>query len=258
MLTKIVAAKREEVACQKQELPLAKLQEQVYPGKFAISQALQGRNWSLIAECKLASPVKGPLSSRTVPELAVLYEQSGAAVLSILTDRHFQGSLTHIAEAKAVSKLPVLRKDFIIDEYQLYQARAAGADGTLLIAAILSDEELSHLLQVAKTLGLDCLVEVHSKEELERVQKTEARLIGINNRDLRTFQTSIERTFELLPYCDSGRLLISESGIVSGDDARRLQAAGVRGALVGEGLVKAAHISLAVRQLSLSTNGENR
>ena len=251
VLEKIVDQKRREVAAIKQAAPVRALLDAVKPGMFAFSKALRKSGWSLIAECKLASPVKGRLSHRTVGELAGLYAANGAAALSVLTDSHFDGRLAHIEEAKAAGALPVLRKDFIIDEYQIYEAAAAGADAVLLIAAILTDRELSGYLAAAGELGLDCLVEVHSREELARVQQTPAGIIGINNRDLKTFATSIEKTFELLPYCEAGRLIISESGIRTGDDAARLKAGGVTGILVGEGLVTTPDIPSRVRELSL-------
>lgn len=251
MLNRIIAKKQEEVRQNKLQLPPAELLKQVLPGTMAFSQGLAARSWSLIAECKLASPVKGKLSERTVGDLARIYDAEGATALSVLTDNHFSGSCRHIAEAKQVSGLPVLRKDFIIDEYQLYQARVIGADAVLLIAAILTDKQLQQYLATARQIGLDCLVEVHSREELARVQQTPAAIIGINNRDLTTFTTSVETTFALLPYCAADRLLISESGIHSQQTAMDLQQAGIRGVLVGEGLVTAPDIAAKVRELSL-------
>lgn len=252
MLREIIHRKVAEVERDKQEQGLAILQKKLQPGTFAFREALTRNAWGLIAECKLASPVKGPLCDRGIGELAQLYENGGAAALSVLTDKHFCGRLAHVAEAKAVSALPVLRKDFIIDEYQLYQARVAGADAVLLIAAVLNDEQLGRYLTVAEELGLDCLVEVHSREELARVQRTPARIIGINNRDLTTFTTNLSTTFALVPFCDFSRLIISESGIQTGSDVKKLQAAGIRGALVGEGLVTAGSILGKVRELSLN------
>ncbi len=175
----------------------------------------------------------------------------------MLTDSHFCGTGQHIGEAKQVSSLPVLRKDFIVDEYQLYQARVLGADAVLLIAAILTDDQLHRYLATARQIGLDCLVEVHSREELERVQQTPAVIIGINNRNLTTFTTNVENTFDLLPYCAADRLFISESGIHSRKTAVDLQNAGIRGVLVGEGLVTAQDIAEKVRELSLQGGSKN-
>lgn len=251
MLKKIVNKKLDEIERDKLAIPQVLLARTVIPGNFSFFQALNEKKWSLIAECKQASPVKGRLSNLGVGELAKIYAANGAAALSILTDNHFDGTLKHIAAAKEACTLPILRKDFIIDEYQLYQARCVGADAVLLIAGILTDNQLCEYIALAGELGMDCLVEVHSREELERVQQTPARIIGINNRDLKTFSTSVDKTFELLPYCDNSCLLISESGIRSQVDAVKLKEAGVNGVLVGEGLVTANNIPRKVRELSL-------
>ncbi|MDT8902881.1 indole-3-glycerol phosphate synthase TrpC [Anaeroselena agilis] len=253
MLARIVAGIRQEVAARKQTRPLAELQRDTTPRPPAFAKALRAADWALIAECKLASPAKGTLTARhTVPELARIYTAGGAAALSVHTSAPFRGRLEDIAAVRAVSPLPILRKDFIIDEYQLHEARWAGADAVLLIAAILTDAELARFLAVAGELGLDTLVEVHSREELDRVQRTPAPIIGINNRDLTTFTTDIAATFALLPHTDGRRLLVSESGITGGHDARRLKQAGVRGALVGEGLVTAPDILARTRELALA------
>lgn len=225
---------------------------EVKSGEFRFRKALQENPWSLIAECKLASPAKGRLCDRyTVAELAQIYTQAGATALSVLTDAHFCGHLAHIGEVKQVSRLPVLRKDFVLDAYQIYEARSAGADAVLLIAAILSDEQLQTYLALTESLGMDALVEVHTLAELERVQRTSALIVGINNRDLTRFVTDINTTLQLMPYCDQGRLIISESGIFTGEDTRRLRNAGVRGVLVGEGLVKASDIAAKAGELAM-------
>ena len=250
MLNQIVAAIREQVATLKQTQPLDPAA--IQPSTFALRRALDAADWTLIAECKLASPAKGQLcDSRSVPELARLFSENGATALSVHTSAPFQGKLADIAAVRTVSPLPILRKDFIIDEYQVYEARAAGADAILLIAAILNDAELNKFLATASRLGMDCLVEVHSLPELERVKNTSASLIGINNRDLTTFTTDIANTFSLLPHCESRWRLISESGICNRSDASQLKQAGVHGILVGESLVKAADIAAHCRDLAL-------
>lgn len=250
MLNQIVAAIRDQVANLKQTQPLDTLE--IQPASFALSRALEAADWTLIAECKLASPAKGQLcDSRSVPELARLFTDNGATALSVHTSAQFQGKLADIAAVRAVSPLPILRKDFIIDEYQIYEARAAGADAILLIAAILTDAELNQFLTTASRVGMDCLVEVHSLPELERVKYTNSKLVGINNRDLTTFTTDIANTFSLLPHCEPRWRLISESGIRSRSDARQLKQAGVHGILVGESLVKAADIAAHCRDLAL-------
>ncbi len=250
MLNQIVAAIREQVAILKQSRPLDLAA--IEPANFALSRAMATVDWTLIAECKLASPAKGTLcNSRSVPELAKIFTDNGASALSVHTSAPFKGKLSDIAAVRAVSPLPILRKDFIIDEYQIYEARAAGADAILLIAAILTDFELNQFLSTASRFGMECLVEVHSLSELERVKNTSARLVGINNRDLTTFATNIANTFSLLPHCEPHWRLISESGIGSRSDASRLKQAGLHGILVGESLVKSADIAVHCRNLAL-------
>lgn len=250
MLNQIVVAIREQVATLKQTRALAPAS--IAPANFALSRAMQIADWTLIAECKLASPAKGQLcESLSVPELAKIFTDNGASALSVHTSAPFKGKLSDIAAVRDVSPLPILRKDFIIDEYQLYESRAAGADAILLIAAILTDAELNQFLATANRLGMDCLVEVHSLAELERVKSTSASLVGINNRNLNTFTTDIANTFSLLPHCDSRWRLISESGIRNRSDASQLKQAGVHGILVGESLVKAADMAAHCRDLAL-------
>ena len=250
MLNQIVVAIREQVATLKQTRALAPAS--IAPANFALSRAMQIADWTLIAECKLASPAKGQLcESLSVPELAKIFTDNGASALSVHTSAPFKGKLSDIAAVRDVSPLPILRKDFIIDEYQLYESRAAGADAILLIAAILTDAELNQFLATANRLGMDCLVEVHSLAELERVKSTSASLVGINNRNLNTFTTDIANTFSLLPHCDSRWRLISESGIGSRSDAMQLKQTGIDGILVGESLVKAVDIATHCRDLAL-------
>lgn len=253
MLDKIVMQTRLAVAAAKMDEPLAKIENQVAAGSFAFSRAIKEAAWALIAECKLVSPAKGTLCNKyTVLELAQIYAGNGATALSVHTNTAFDGHINDIVKVKATVRLPVLCKEFIIDEYQLYAARAAGADAVLLIAAIVSDAELVRFLQIAGDLGMDCLVEVHTLPELIRVQQTKAKLIGINNRDLQTFTTNIAQTFTLLKHCEPDRVVISESGIKNGEDARKLKTAGVKGILVGEGLVIANDVAAMTRELALS------
>jgi indole-3-glycerol phosphate synthase len=250
MLAKILEHKHSEVAIAKAERPIGQLMELAEPGTFAFHTALTNTDWALIAECKLASPVKGALCiDHTVTDLARIYTENGAAALSVLTDVHFKGSLEHLAAVRKVSSLPLLRKDFIVDAYQIYEARCTGADAILLIAGALAAAQLQEYLDIAHSLKMNCLVEVHTREELEQVLETSAQIIGINNRDLKTFATSLETTFALLPYCGD-RIVISESGVSTGENALRLKQAGARGVLVGEGLVKAPDIAAKTRELS--------
>ena len=252
MLNSIVNQTRQAVALAKQNKPLTLIEQDIVAGNYAFSAAIKKREWTLIAECKLASPVKGTLcSAHTVPELAGVFAAHGAAALSVHTNAAFRGSINDIARVKQMVDLPVLCKEFILDEYQLYAARAAGADAVLLIAAILAADELVRFIEIVAGLGMDALVEVHTLPELQQVQQTAAKLIGINNRNLETFTTSIEQTFALLPYYEPERLLISESGIRTGQDALRLKQAGVNGILVGEGLVTTGDIAAKTRELAL-------
>lgn len=252
MLNRIVAQTKVAVESMKQASPMEAIRTRLTPGTFEFSSAIAGSEWALIAECKLASPAKGTLcSGYTVPALAAIFAGSGATALSVHSNAAFRGKLADIAQVKAITGLPVLCKEFIIDEYQIYAARAAGADAILLIAAILSDALLERFLHLAGELGMDCLVEVHTLPELIRVKQNNVKLLGINNRDLQTFETSIEQTFNLLPHCAPDCLVISESGIKSGEAALNLKNAGVKGILVGEGLVTVRDIAAKTCELAL-------
>ncbi|MCE5284978.1 MAG: indole-3-glycerol phosphate synthase TrpC [Pelosinus sp.] len=251
MLDAILKEKYQEIKQKKQEKPLVGFQNSIKQGTHRFKQALMNRDWALIAECKQASPSKGVFThGKSVGELARIYAKSGADVLSVLTDKHFNGSLTDIAAAKTVCDLPILRKDFVVDSYQIYEARAAEADGVLLIAAVLSDEKIVECLKLVKSLGMDALVEVHTLAELQRVLKTPAEIIGINNRDLKTFKTDIRTTQKLLAH-SAGKFVISESGVFTAEDALLVKSWGAKGILVGEGLVTAPDIAARTRELAL-------
>lgn len=252
MLKSILGLKAIEVEKAKSDKPLSQIERELTRGNNRFSSAVSRVDWALIAECKTASPSKGILCSRYEPaDLASIYTSSGAAALSVLTDSQFAGRLDDITMVKQTSNLPILRKDFIIDLYQIYQARLYQADAVLLIAAILSELQLAEYVKTARELGMDCIVEVHSLQELRRVQNTDVPIIGINNRDLTTFTVKPETTLKLLPFCDNQRSIISESGIRDRADARRLKEVGVRGILVGEGLVCADDIGAKTKELSL-------
>jgi len=255
ILQKIIESKRLVVDTAKKQYPLKKLIKDIVPGDFAFSKALQQKDWALIAECKLTSPAKGRLcTEHSVLELAEIYTINGATALSVHTDHHFSGQLEDIMAVRGVTDLPILRKDFMIDEYQIYESKRAGADAILLIAHLLSQDQLKDYLGIAHELGMDCLVEVHTLEELVRVQQTSASLVGINNRNLQTFRTDVGNTFDLFPYCDEHRMVISESGISTGAEAQKLKMAGVRGILVGEGLVTVMNIGAKTRELALASD----
>ena len=210
-----------------------------------------GEKPAVIAEIKKASPSAGQIRSHIeVSEIATSYERAGAAAISVLTEEDFfEGRLEYLKEARGAVSLPMLCKDFIIDPIQVLTARSAGADGLLLIAALLSQSTLKELLAMARQLAMTCLVEVHDQEELSRVLETEARLIGINNRNLRTFQVSLETTFRLRPSIPSNRLVVSESGIQTRSDLHSLAAVGVDAVLVGTSLMRAEDPGAKLREL---------
>ncbi len=254
VLEKILAVKRREVEAAKARVPLPELQAQAAdapPVRPFVEPLLHADRVGLIAEVKRASPSAGVIRRDFDPvQIALAYQQGGADCLSVLTDREFfQGDLEYLRAIRRRSRLPVLRKDFLIDPYQLYEARAAGADAVLLIAECLSPEELPRLHQLALELGMTPLVEIYEPENLQRVIELGVRLIGINNRNLHTFQTDLKHTLELLPQVPADRVVVSESGIRTAEDLRRLFAAGVRAVLVGEHLMRQADLPQAVRQL---------
>ena len=251
ILAEIVKEKRTIVAAAKKSVPLDELKANLTCGTFRMAEHFRWRGWGLIAECKLQSPAKGRLTrSHSVTELADIYAAAGAAVISVHTDPHFLGSNEDFAAVRARVDTPLLRKDFIIDPYQVYEARALGADAVLLIVRILTPEELRQLLYLTWSLGMDALVEVHDRKDIEIAQGTPAEFIGINNRNLVTFETSVETTLDLLSYADKNRTIISESGIFTRADAARVYEAGCKGVLVGEGLVRAADVGAFARELA--------
>ena len=238
MLFEIVEKKKLIVEKAKQELPLHELKKQVKCGKFGMSQKFRNNKWNLIAECKLAK----------------IYAANGASMLSVHTDPHFLGKNEDIPMVKSIVDIPVMRKEFIIDEYQIYESRMLGADAVLLIARILTKEQLKQFLYLTWSLGMDALIEVHDEEDMEKALATPAEYIGINNRNLKYFNTTIENTIELLPSADKNRTLISESGIFTMEDVEKLRNAGVDGILVGEGLSTASDVALRTQEFSYSKN----
>ena len=247
ILDKIVAVKREEVAASLKQKPLAVVRadaesrvltrdfEGAMRAKIAAGQA------AVIAEIKKASPSKGVLRAEFIPaDIAQSYAEFGAACLSVLTDKQFfQGSVDYLKQARASCDLPVLRKDFMIDAYQVYEARAMGADAILLIAACLDDAQMADMESVARGLDMAVLVEVHDRAELDRALKLKTRLVGINNRNLKTFEVSLQTTLDMLPAVPADRLLVTESGILSPADVQRMRQAKVNAFLVGEAFMRA-------------------
>jgi len=257
ILQRIVVAKRDEVAAAKERRSPAALRsaalEQPVPRGFeaALRRAIAAGRAAVIAEIKKASPSKGVLRERFAPaEIAASYAEHGAACLSVLTDEaFFQGAPAYLAHARAACALPALRKDFIVDEYQVIESRALGADCILLIAACLDDAQLAAFEAHALALGMDVLVEVHDQAELERALRLKTPLIGVNNRNLRTFEVSLDTTLSLQPRLPGERLLVTESGIGRRADVQRLRAAGVHAFLVGEALMRAPDPGRALAEL---------
>jgi len=253
MLDKIITKKREEVEQRKKALPLARLEEHAIQRELPMdfASALRGNDIRLIAEIKRASPSRGILRSQINPaELARIYSRGGAVAISVLTEtNYFQGSIDDIEAARKAVKLPLLRKDFIFDHYQVYESRAYGADAMLLIVAILSQMQLEELLSLSHSLGLKCLVEIHNESELERALMSKAEIIGINNRDLATFTVDIHTTQRLRPLIPEGKIVVAESGIKSRDDVKKLKEWRVNAILVGEALVTADDILTKMKEL---------
>jgi indole-3-glycerol phosphate synthase len=256
ILDRIVSYKRQEIAAARARIPDKELEGSILmgiapPARDFRSALEHADGCAIIAEVKRASPSAGLLRADfNHIDIARTYEENGAACISVLTDEpSFQGRLHYIDEIRGAVSPPLLRKDFILDRYQLLQARLAGADAVLLIAEILEDDALHSLLREANTLGLQALVELYDPAHLRRVLDSGARLIGINNRDLRTFQTRLEHTLDLIADLPQDVCLVSESGIRTRADVERLQAAGVRALLVGETLMRAPDIGAKLREL---------
>ena len=261
ILTRILARKREEVAERAARVPLPELaaccRDLPDPRGFveALEAKIAARQAAVIAEIKKASPSKGVIRPDFRPaEIAASYERGGAACLSVLTDiDFFQGADAYLQQARAACSLPVLRKDFTVDAYQVFEARVLGADAILLIVAALDDTALVDLTLLAAELDLDVLVEVHDGAELERALALPARLIGVNNRDLRSFAVSLDTTLELKSRIPSDRLLVTESGILAPPDVARMRTNGVNAFLVGEAFMRADEPGIELARLFATT-----
>lgn len=257
ILDEIISAKKSELGRLKADFPVKGL---IAGLKMRIKQLPQARDFlkevkgdgiKIIAEVKKASPSKGVIRKEFNPvEIARIYEANGASAISVLTEeKYFQGHMDYIKDIRDVVSLPILRKDFIFDEYQIYESRAAGADAILLIAGILKKEEIDEFLKLSHSLGMRCLVEAHNEDELEKVLSTNARLIGINNRDLKTFKTDIKTTLNLIAKIPKDRVVVSESGINSYNDVDMLKRKGIHIFLVGEPLMRENDIGKKLREL---------
>jgi len=253
ILERILEVKRAEIAAAKLRAPLPELERRAKaagaPRDFAA--ALRARNPAVIAEIKKASPSRGVLREQFDPAaIARSYEAAGAACLSVLTDeRFFQGAAAHLMAAKGACSLAVLRKDFVVESYQVWESRAMGADCILLIAACLSKDQMRELERLAHELAMAVLVEVHDAGELDAALALSTPLVGINNRNLKSFETRLETTLELLPRIPRNRMVVTESGILTGDDVARLRNAGVHAFLVGEAFMRAPDPGAALRGL---------
>jgi len=257
ILNRIVATKREEIALALKKTPLAVMREDAESRLLtrdfegALRAKIAAGLPAVIAEVKKASPSKGVIRADFIPaDIAQSYAEYGAACLSVLTDRqYFQGCADYLKQARASCDLPVLRKDFIVDPYQVYEARVMGADCILLIAACLDDAQMAELEAIAHGLDMAVLVEVHDRAELERALKLKTPLVGINNRNLRSFEVSLDTTLGMLADVPADRLLVTESGILSRDDVRLMRGHGVNAFLVGEAFMRQPEPGAALAEL---------
>lgn len=253
ILDEIVAHKKKDLEERKATLPLAELEKRMPPlsERRSFSRSLKKDGLAIIGEIKKASPSRGVIVPDFDPvDLALEYEEAGVVAISVLTEeRYFQGSLGDLLMVRRATSKPLLRKDFLFDEYQLYEARAYGADAILLIVAILEERKMISLLEKAQVLGLDALVEVHSRGEVERALSCGATIIGINNRDLKTFQVDLKTTAELSQFVPQDKILVSESGINNAEDVRFVREYGVKAILVGESLLRSGDIKGKVKEL---------
>ncbi|MBF0493737.1 MAG: indole-3-glycerol phosphate synthase TrpC [Candidatus Omnitrophica bacterium] len=254
MLNDIVLNKRKEIKKAKHDVTLKSLIKEIKPVKqrHAFKTAIQGKDkLSLIAEIKKKSPSKGVICSNFNPvKIAIAYEKFGASAISVLTDKkYFGGDLKYLREIRTKVALPLLRKDFLIDEYQMYESLFAGADAVLLIARILDQELLKQFLAIAKRYGIDALVEVHDVKDLEKAINAGAEIIGINNRDLGTFKVSLKRTEDLARFIPHDKIVVSESGIKNRKDALFVKKLGAHAVLVGETLMKSNDVEQNIKEL---------
>jgi indole-3-glycerol phosphate synthase len=256
ILNEIVANKRRELEIRKLQMPLEKLQKMASkePRPIDLAAALNKSKTGIIAEVKKASPSRGVICHDFNPvEIARIYADHGASAISVITEsKYFRGRLEYLRDINfylGTTRPPLLRKDFIVEPYQIYESRAYGADAVLLIAAILTFEELKTLLELSHQLHMQCLLETHNSDEINAAVKSGARIIGINNRDLQTFKVDFETTERLRPLIPADRIVVSESGIKTRSDMDKLQIRGVNAALVGESLISSHNIAAKMKEL---------
>ncbi|HKS09638.1 MAG TPA: indole-3-glycerol phosphate synthase TrpC [Pyrinomonadaceae bacterium] len=256
VLSQIIAKKRERVEEAKRAVPLERLRSEALAKReratsHALRRALENDGINIIAEFKRRSPSKGVIrADADLQQIVRSYQAGGAASISVLTEQdYFDGSLADLEAVKTCVELPVLRKDFVFDPYQVYEAAAAGADAVLLIVAVLDDDQLKSLRLLIEELGMDALVEVHNSEEMDRAARCGAKLVGVNNRDLRTFEVTLDTSLELAKLAPKGTLLVSESGLNHGAELQRLREHGFHGFLIGESLMRAHCPEAALRDL---------
>lgn len=254
ILARIIEQKKKEIEAAKEKIPLRKLQAELDllpPRRDFLSSIARPNRINLIAEIKKCSPSSGILRKDfSPPMIAEIYERSGAAAISVLTDKEFFGGDTsHISQVRQRVNLPILRKDFIIDEYQIYESKVIGSDAFLLISDILSEEELSRFLRLGLELDMHMVVEVHSEEDLEKALKVDALIIGINNRNLHTFKIDLETTPRLMRLIPRHKTVVSESGIKSHEDVMFLRSVGINTVLIGETLLRSEDIGAKIKEI---------
>jgi indole-3-glycerol phosphate synthase len=260
ILKKIISRKHEEIKARQKQRDLEQVMEAVNQAPplrgfvASIKQRIFAGEAAVISEIKKASPSKGVIRENFIPaDIAKSYEEGGASCLSVLTDvDFFQGCDEYLIEARAACKLPVIRKDFIIDPYQVYEARAMGADCILLIVSVLDNQTLNQLYTLARALGMDVLIEVHDEDELQRSLPLGADLVGINNRNLRTFETSLNTTIDMLPQIPEGRIVVTESGIHTAEDVQQMRKNNINAFLVGEAFMRVDEPGAELKQLFFS------
>lgn len=250
VLDKILKHKEQEIKLFKKALPLSRFKSKLKKSNRNFAKAITAKDVNLIAEIKAASPSKGIIRRRIHPgKIAREYEKSKAAAISVLTDtRFFGGHLDFIKHARSITKIPILRKEFIIDEYQVYESRHYGADAILLIAAVLSKEKIDKFIKIAEKYNMDCLVEVHNEKELKKVLKTKAKIIGINNRNLKTLKINLNTTLKLVKKIPDDKIIVSESGFNKKSDVKEVKGK-VNAVLIGTSLMKSNNIKKKIKEL---------